>query len=92
VLTEYVELPDVKTDDGLKLPVAPVGSPAALRVTVPLKPFNAAMLPVKVVPDPALIVRVGGAPVTAKSGAPLTINVAVTEWIRLPLVPVMVNE
>ena len=36
-----VELPDVETDEGLKLAVAPVGKPFTLRLTVPVKPFSA---------------------------------------------------
>jgi len=36
-----VELPEPATDAGLKLAVAPVGSPLTLRLTVPVKPFSA---------------------------------------------------
>jgi hypothetical protein len=38
VVTVIVELPDTATEPGLKLAVAPVGSPLALNVTVPLNP------------------------------------------------------
>ena len=38
VLTVIVEEPDVVTDVGLKLALAPVGNPLALRLTVPVKP------------------------------------------------------
>ncbi len=41
VETVRVELPEVVTDAGLKLAVAPVGSPLTLRFTVPVKPFRA---------------------------------------------------
>ncbi len=34
-----VELPEPVTEVGLKLALAPVGSPIALRATLPLKPF-----------------------------------------------------
>jgi hypothetical protein len=38
VETERVELPEVVTEVGLKLPVAPVGNPLTLKLTVPVKP------------------------------------------------------
>ena len=38
VVTVIVEDPDVVTDDGLKLAVAPEGSPLTLKVTVPVNP------------------------------------------------------
>ena len=38
VVTVMVEEPDVVTDAGLKLALAPDGSPLALKVTVPVKP------------------------------------------------------
>ena len=38
VATVIVDEPDVVTDAGLKLAVAPDGSPLALKVTVPEKP------------------------------------------------------
>jgi hypothetical protein len=41
-----VELPEVETEVGLKVPVAPVGRPLKLRFTVPVKPFTAAMVAV----------------------------------------------
>ena len=41
VETVSVELPEVETDAGLKLAVAPVGKPLTLRLAVPVKPFSA---------------------------------------------------
>ena len=41
VLTAIVEVPDPGTEAGLKLAVAPAGSPLAPNVTVPVKPPNA---------------------------------------------------
>lgn len=38
VVTVIVDEPDVVTDAGLKLALAPDGSPLALNVTVPVKP------------------------------------------------------
>jgi len=41
VVTVIVEEPEVFTEVGLKLKVAPVGSPLALKLTVPANPFTA---------------------------------------------------
>jgi hypothetical protein len=41
VETVSVEFPEPPTDIGLKLAVAPVGSPLTLRFTVPAKPLRA---------------------------------------------------
>ena len=41
VLTVRVEEPEPVIEVGLKLAVAPPGSPLALKITLPLNPFNA---------------------------------------------------
>ena len=41
VVTFMVEEPEAVTDGGLKLALAPEGKPLALKVTVPVNPFNA---------------------------------------------------
>ncbi len=41
VETDSVELPEPATEAGLKLPLAPLGNPLTLNVTVPVKPFTA---------------------------------------------------
>jgi hypothetical protein len=41
VKTVSIELPEPAIDVGLKLAVAPVGSPLTLRFTVSVKPFSA---------------------------------------------------
>ncbi len=46
VVTDMVELPEPATEVGLKLAVAPLGKPMALKVTVPAKPFTAATVAV----------------------------------------------
>jgi hypothetical protein len=46
VVTVMVEEPEVVTDGGLKLAVAPEGNPLALKVTVPVKPCSAATVAV----------------------------------------------
>jgi hypothetical protein len=40
VVTVIVEEPEVVTEGGLKLAVAPAGSPLALKLTVPVNPFT----------------------------------------------------
>jgi hypothetical protein len=46
VETVRAELPEVVIDAGLKLAVAPVGSPVTLRFTVSVKPFSAPIVAV----------------------------------------------
>lgn len=41
---ETAVVPELVTDDGLKLAVAPVGNPLALKLTVPVKPPVGAMV------------------------------------------------
>jgi hypothetical protein len=41
VVTASVELPEPVTEVGVKLPLAPLGNPLALRLTVPVNPFSA---------------------------------------------------
>jgi len=41
VVTASVEVPEPVTEVGVKLPVAPLGKPIALSVTVPVNPFKA---------------------------------------------------
>jgi hypothetical protein len=55
VKTFKVELPEPPVVDvGLKVPVVPVGKPLTLRTTVPVNPFSADTLVVKLVLPPAL--------------------------------------
>lgn len=42
--TDKVELPEPATDVGLKLPVAPLGNPLTLKLTLPVKPLSAVRL------------------------------------------------
>jgi hypothetical protein len=46
VLTVMVEEPDLLTESGLNVAVAPVGSPLALNVTVPANPPDGVTLTV----------------------------------------------
>ena len=57
-----------------------------------MNPYNEDMVTVKLVPDPRVTVLEGGVAVSVKSGtAAVTTSVIVVEWIRLPLVPVIVS-
>src|SRR5579859_2339834 len=75
---------------GLKLAVAPAGTPVTLKDTVPLKPFRAAIDRVKLAHWPGLI-GCGGVIENVKSGAAFTVSVAMALWLRLPLIPVIVS-
>jgi hypothetical protein len=62
------------------------------RVTVPVKPLIAVSVIVEVPEAPARIWAGLTAPAAiAKSGAAPKVNVAVAEWTRVPLVPVIVT-
>ena len=65
----------------------PTGA-VSLKLTVPVKPFTAAIVIVEVADTPALTAA-GEVAVTVKS---VTANVAVAERVRVPLVPVIVTK
>jgi hypothetical protein len=65
-------------DVGLNVPVAPVGNPLTLNVTLPLNPFSAPTLTVYVVLPPAATVCVLGVALIVKSGVNWTTG---TIWI-----------
>ena len=65
-----------------------VGETDDVRVTVPENPFWPETVTVKVLLEPASIVALFGFEEMVKLRAEFTINVTVTEWDRLPLVPV----
>jgi hypothetical protein len=93
VASVTVDVPDVVIDAGENVAVAPWGSPVALSPTVPVKPFTAPIVTVKVVLLPCVMVREAGVRVIVKSAAAaaLTVNVAVVDRASVPLVPVMVT-
>jgi hypothetical protein len=64
-----IELPEVVTEVGAKVAVAPVGRPAAPRVTEPVKPLSAPTFTVKVAALPGFTDAVAGVAVSEKSGA-----------------------
>lgn len=91
VVTASVEVPEVATDVGVKLPVAPLGKPLALRVTVPVNPLIALTVTEYVVLWPAVTVCELGEAEIEKSGGAFTTRETVVLCVRLPLVPVMVS-
>ena len=91
VETFSVELPDPATAAGLKLPLAPVGSPLTLNDTVLLKPLRAVTVTVYVVALPAFTVRDEGEIEIVKSGIPVTTRVTVVECAKVAVAPVIVS-
>ena len=83
---DRVAVPEPVTLLGAIVPqVSPVGT-VSVRVTVPAKPF----CPVTVMVDVMEAPTVPEGEVAARV-KPTTANVAVAEWVRVPLVPVIVN-
>ena len=78
---------------GLKGAVAPEGSPLTLKFTLPVKPPDGLTVAVKLVPLPCVMVRDDGVAEMEKFGvaAGFTTRVTIVEWMRLPLVPVIVS-
>ncbi len=79
---------------GLKPAVTPDGRPVAVRPTDPAKLPLGVIETEYVVPPPAVTVRDAGVTPSEKSPvgeAAWTTRVAGAEWLRLPLVPVIVN-
>ena len=73
-----VELPEVDTEVGAKVAVAPVGRPVAAKLTVPVKPLSAPTFTVKVAGLPGLTDAVVGVAVSEKSGVVMvSVTVAV---------------
>jgi hypothetical protein len=69
VVTLRVDVPEPDTDVGLKLPLAALGKPDALRVTVPLNPPEAEIVTVYVVDCPWFTDREEGDALIVKSPA-----------------------
>lgn len=68
MLTDRVEEPEVVTEAGLKLALAPVGRPLTLNATEPVNPPDAATVAVYDVPAPAVTVCDAGEAVMEKLG------------------------
>jgi hypothetical protein len=91
VLTVNVEVPELLTGFGEKLPVVREGSPLTLKATVELNPPEAVTFTVYFTDDPRCTVWEVGVTEMEKSPVALTTSVAEVEWLSEPLVPVIVN-
>jgi hypothetical protein len=92
--TVSVELPEALIEAGAKLALTPVGSPDAVNATVPVNPFSAATVVVKVVELPAATVCDTGDADKLKSAVCVTgFTVTLTAVLcdSVPLVPVIVG-
>ena len=93
VVTVKVDEPEPVRAAGFKLAEVREGAPLTLRLTFPVNPPELVTVTVYVVPEPRLTVREAGEALMEKSPllAALTTNVAVVEWTKAPLVPVIVT-
>jgi hypothetical protein len=91
VVTVRVEEPDPFTEVGTKDDVAPEGKPLTEKFTVSEKPFKAPTDTVYGTLPPGTTDRDPGDAEMEKSGAAVTFNVTLTEWLSAELVPVMVS-
>ena len=92
VLTVTVVEPLPETVSGLKVALAPVGSPDRLKLTVPLKPFSEVVVTLYVELLPASTLREAGVELIWKSGDVCTVRVAEVLWLSEPLVAVTPGE
>ena len=88
-----VDEPEPVTDAGLKLALAPLGNPLAVKVTTPANPPDPVAVAEYDVPLPAVTVCEAGVAEIEKSPTTAALTTRVTEavWTSEPLVPVMVN-
>ena len=94
VLAVRIELPEPVTEAGLKLALAPAGSPlVTLKLTVPVNPFTAPIVAVYVVLLPCVTLWEDGVAAMVKSGvaAAFTVSETLVECVVLPLEPVIVK-
>lgn len=87
-LQDTVAVPELVTLVGDIAPQVRFAGTVSVRLTVPVKPFTAATVMVDVAETPTLTAA-GEVAATVKS---VTVKVAVAEWDRVPLVPVIVRE
>jgi hypothetical protein len=78
VETLSVEEPEPPTEVGLKLPLAPLGNPLTLKLTLAVKPPDDVTVAVYEVPAPAVTVCELGVAEMAKSPPPPPVGVALT--------------
>jgi hypothetical protein len=87
---DTVAVPEPVTLVGVMAPqVRPEGT-VSVSVTTPVNPFNAVIVIVEVAAEPVLTAASDVAAIV-KSGAAPKVNVAVAEWDREPLVPVILT-
>jgi hypothetical protein len=93
IVTVMVEEPEPVTEVGLKLALAPAGSPLVLNVTVPLNPLTDPTVAAYVVLLPCTTVREDGVAARVKSGVAVgfTVSDTLVEWVVLPLVAAIVK-
>ena len=95
VVMVSVDVPEPVTDDGLKLALVPRGRPLTLRLTAPVKPFNAPMVIVDDVLDFAPMVDGDGDDAVIEKSPPppevCTTSVTLVVWLSVPSKPVMVS-
>lgn len=86
-----VEVPDEVIEAGEKLACIPEGAPLDTSDTVPLKPFSADTLTVKLVFPPAATVWESGVTESEKLGLMFALvdtnRLTVALWLTLPLAP-----
>lgn len=82
-----VAVPEFVTLVGVIAPQVRLAGTVSVRLTVPVKPLTAATVIVEVAEVPT-VTAVGEVADTVKS---VTVKVAVVEWDRVPLVPVIVS-
>jgi hypothetical protein len=90
-VTVIVEEPPAVTDVGLKVTVAPVGCPLALRLTDCAAPLVTAVEMVEVPFAPCATLRLAGLALIEKSDAAAAVTVSVTVVVCVALVPVPVT-
>ena len=86
-LHDTVAVPEPVTLRGLMAPQVKFAGTVSVRLTVPVNPLTAATVIVEVAETPALTAA-GDVAEIVKS---VTVKVAVVEWDRVPLVPVIVT-
>ncbi len=86
-LHDTVAVPDPVTLSGLIAPQVRLAGTVSVNETTPAKPLTAVTVIVEVAETPAFTAA-GDDAAIVKSW---TVNVAVAEWLRVPLVPVIVS-
>jgi hypothetical protein len=82
-----VAVPEFVTLVGVIAPQVRLAGTVSVSDTVPVKPLTAAIVIVEVADVPT-VTAAGEVAAILKS---VTVNVAVAEWVRVPLVPVIVT-